>query len=260
MALALAGHTTGSLGIKNQPGWDPGNLKGNAMQKQMKVVLTALVAAMSMGSVACNMQIDQTLALEPGSAMEIEIPAGSGSVGVAALEGATIMNIDIGIGFFDILFGSIEGDVSVDEILFASDGFLLFGTPTDELCVVPDPADPGGGTFDADIFGGTATFDVAINTRALIGNPILAAAIPGGFAFPMALQSTIPLSLGDMIGMLTGGGQGLSVSQNLDETFDVSIGAATLPIHIGGALTLSSVDAFPTGPLLDSCLALIATQ
>ncbi|MDH4015830.1 MAG: hypothetical protein OEV20_00670 [Actinomycetota bacterium] len=221
------------------------------------MALTALVTVMSMGSVACNLEIDQTLGLDEGSAMEVEVPAGSGSVGVATVEGGTIMNIDIAIGLFDILFGSIEGDVSVGELLFASSGFNLLGIDTEELCVIPDPVDPGGGTFAADIYGGSATFDVAINTRALVGSPILGAAIPDGFAFPFALQSTMPLSLGDMIGMLTGSG-GLSVSQSLDETFDVTVGAITLPIHLGGTLNLSSVDAFPTSPLMDACLAIVA--
>jgi len=227
------------------------------MQKRLQVALTALVTALSMGSVACNLSIEQTLALEEGSAMEIEVPAGSGAVGVAALEGATVMVIDIGIGLLDILFGSIEGDVTVAEMLFASNGFVLLGIPTEELCVVPDPVDPGGGSFAADIFGGSATFDVSMNTRALIGNPVLAGAIPDGFAFPFNLQSTLPLSLADMIGMLTGAG-GLSVSQELDETFDVTALGITLPIHIGGQLSLASTDVFPTSPLLDRCLVIVA--
>ncbi len=227
------------------------------MQRRLRLVLTALVVAIATGSFGCNLTIDQTLALEEGSAMEIEVPAGSGSVGVAGVEGGTVMNIDIGIGLFDILFGSIEGDVSVGEILFASTGFNLLGIDTQELCVIPDPVDAGGGTFEASLYRKTATFDVAINTRALVGNPVLAAAIPDGFAFPFNLQSTMRLTLLDMIGMLTGSSS-MTVSQTLDETFDVSVGAVTVPINLGGTLTLSSADAFPTSPLLDTCLALVA--
>lgn len=227
------------------------------MQRRLRLLLTALVVAVATGSFGCNLSIDQTLALEEGSALEIEVPAGSGTVAVASLEGGTVFNIDIAIGFFDILFGNIDGDVSVGEILFASNGFNLLGIDTQELCVVPDPADPGGGSFAADIFGGSATFDVSINTRGLVGNPALAAAIPDGFAFPFNLQSTVPLTLADMIGLLTGGG-GLSVSQELDETFDAQVGPITVPLHIGGELALGSADAFPTSPLLDACLAIIA--
>ncbi len=227
------------------------------MQTQFRLGLTALVMAVAAGSFGCNLSIDQTLALDEGSAMEIEVPAGSGTVAVAPLEGGTVMNIDIGIGFFDLILGNIDGDVSVGEILFASSGFNLLGLDTEELCVVPDPADPGGGSFAADIWGGSATFDVSINTRGLIGNEALAAAIPDGFAFPFNLQSTVPLSLGDMLGLLTGGG-GLSVTQELDETFNAEIGPISLPLHIGGELSLSSVDAFPTSPLLDACLEIVA--
>lgn len=227
------------------------------MQKQLKVTLTALITAMSMGSVGCNLEMEQMLGVDAGSAMEIEVPAGSGAISIATLEGGTIMNIDISIGFFDILTGSIDGDVSVGELLFASSGMSLLGIDTEELCVIPDPVDPGGGTFAASIFGGTATFDVALNTRAMLGSPILGPVIPDGLAFPFVLQSTVPLSLGDMIGMLTGSGN-MTISQDLDETFDVSVLGTTLPVHIGGALTLSSVDAFPTSPLLDTCLGIIA--
>lgn len=227
------------------------------MQKRLQVILTAMVMGLSMGSVACNLSIDQTLAMDEGSALELEIPAGSGSVSVAALEGATVMTIDLEIGFFDILFGSFEGDVGVGELLFASSGFSIIGIPTGTMCVIPDAADPGGGSFAANIWAKTATFDVGINTRALVSNPILAAAIPDGFAFPFNLQSTLPLSLADMIGLLTGAG-GLSVSQPLDATFDVSVGTITLPVHVGGELSLSSTDVFPTSPLLDECLALVA--
>jgi hypothetical protein len=227
------------------------------MQKNIKVVLTMLAACLSMGSVACSLDIEQTLAIDEGSAFEIEVPAGSGNVSTAALEGAAVMNIDIFISYFDFLFGDYEGDVTVGEILFASDGFTLLGIPTEELCVIPDPVDPGGGTFEANLYKGEATFDVQINTRALVGNPILSGAIPDGFAFPFNLQSTLPLSLTDMLGLLTGAG-GLTVSQDIDETLDVTVGLATVPIHLGGTIALASTDAFPTSPLIDTCLALTA--
>jgi len=227
------------------------------MGKQTRVLLTAAVLCMAMGSVACSLDIESTLALADGSSMEIEVPAGSGNVSIAALEGGTVMNIDVGIGLFDVLFGSFEGDVSVGELLFASDGFSIFGIPTDELCVIPDPSDPGGGTFSANLKKSTATFDVQINTRALVGNPVLAGVIPDGFAFPFDLQSTLPLSLFDMLGLLTGSGS-LEVTQELDQDLTVSVLGTTLPIHIGGTIALGSTDAFPTSPLLDSCIAIVS--
>lgn len=227
------------------------------MGKQNRVLLSVAVLCMAMGSVACSLDIESTLALADGSSMEVEVPAGSGNASSAALEGGTVMNIEIGIGLLDVLFGSFDGDVSVGELLFASDGFTILGIPTDELCVIPDPSDPGGGTFTANIKKSQATFDVQINTRALVGNPLLAGAIPDGFAFPFDLESTLPLSLFDMLGLLTGSGS-LEVSQELDENLTVTVGPTSLPIHIGGTLTLGSTDAFPTSPLLDSCIAIVS--
>ncbi len=227
------------------------------MQKQLKLALTSLVALATMGSVGCSLEIEQTLAVDEGSALEVEAPAGSGNVGVASLEGGTVMAIDMFISYFDILFGDFEGDVSVVEILFASDGFSLLGIPTEELCVIPDPAGAGGGTFEANLFKKEATFDVAINTRAIVGSPIIGGLIPDGFAFPFNLQSTVPLSLTDMLGLLTGSG-GLSVSQSFSETVDVDLGGASLPVGFSGTIALSSADAFPTSPLIDTCLELTA--
>jgi len=227
------------------------------MGKQTRVLLSVAVLCMAMGSVACSLDIESTLALADGSSMEVEVPSGSGNVSTAALEGGTVMNIAVGIHLSDLLRGTVDGDVSVGELLFASDGFTILGIPTDELCVIPDPSDPGGGTFSANLKKSKATFDVQINTRALVGNPLLAGVIPDGFAFPFDLQSTVPLSLFDMLGLLTGKGS-LEVSQDLDEELTVSVGPATLPIHIGGTLTLASTDAFPTSPLLDSCIAIVS--
>jgi hypothetical protein len=227
------------------------------MKTQVKLLMTAAVTVLAMHSVACSLQIESTLALEDGSAMELEIPSGSPNVVSVPIEGGTVMGIDVGIGLLDLLFGSIEGDVSVVELLFASTGFSILGVDTQELCVIPDPVDAGGGTFTADLFHSTASFDVTINTRGVVGNPVLAAAFPDGFPFPFALQSEVPMTLGEMLGLLTGSGS-LSIEQELDDELLLMVGALEIPIHLGGTLTLASADAFPTSALLDTCLDIVS--
>lgn len=223
-----------------------------------KLTMTLALAFVAANSVACSLQFQTLLGVQPGSQLEVGIL--TLPVEIAALEGGTSMDIDVSIGFFDILFGlPIEGDITVGELLIGSNGFSILGTPTGIICVVPDEVDPGGGTFTADLGAGTATFDVMLNTIALLGNPVLAATLPGGgFPFPFALTSQVPFSLGDMLGLLFGGSSDLAISQPIDEDITIAIGTLMIPAHIGGMIDLASTDAFPTSPLLDDCIALVA--
>lgn len=220
------------------------------------------VALFGASSVACSIQQETVLEMQPGSGLVLAV--GAFPPQDMPLEGGVVMNIDISIGLLDLLFGQIGGDVSIGDLLFATPPFAFLGIPTlftEEVCVVTQDGNPGGGTFDANLYGKTATFDVDINTIALLGNEALAAALPGGgLAFPFGMQATIPMTLGDMLGMLTGSSD-LEVTQDidLDLVLDVSLGGppVSLPAHVGGQVTLASVDAFPTGPLLDDCIAFL---
>jgi len=228
--------------------------------KNWKMTLALLVVAAQ--SVACSLQIEQILEVQDGSEMTIGIL--SLPPDVLPLEGGTVMNIDVSIGFFDLLLGNVGGDVSVDELLITAPPFDVLGIPalnTGAVCVVPQAGGAAGGTFDANIYAGTATFDVAIDTIALIGNPILAALLPGGgFPFPFNLQSSVPFGLSEMLGFLTGSGS-FEVSQTIDMDIEIDIDGPgpqpPLPAHVGGMIDLASTDAFPTSPLLDDCIALL---
>jgi hypothetical protein len=218
--------------------------------------LTLALAALALNATACSIQLEQILAVQDGSQLEIQIL--SLPPDIQPLEGGTVMNIDIQIGLLDLIFGSFEGDIDVAELLIGAPGFNFLGNPalnTGVLCVVPQT--PGGGTFEADIFDGTATFDVAIDTIALLGNPVLAALLPGGgFPFPFDLQSEIPFGLVEMLGLLTGSGD-IEITQPVDQDISVTVLGSPITGHVGGSITLASADAFPTSPLLDACLALL---
>jgi hypothetical protein len=225
--------------------------------------MTLALAALTFQSTACSLQVEQILAMQEGSNFELtvlDLPPT-----ILPIEGGTVMNIDIVISLFDLILGDFEGDIVPGDLLFTAPPFNFLGIPafnTEEICVVLDELNPGGGTFEANLYSGTATFDVQLNTVILIGNPVLAALLPGGgFAFPFDLQSTVPMSLGEMLGLLTGSGD-LTISQTLDQStsFDIDpdgpgpIPPTAVPAHIGGTLTLASADAFPTSTLLQACI------
>lgn len=220
-----------------------------------KLTMTLAMAFIAASSVGCSLQLQTLMGVQPGSHLEVQVL--TLPVQNADLEGGTAMDIDVHISYFDILFWRpITGDISVGELLIGSPGFSILGTPTGIICVVPDASDPGGGTFTGDLIHQTATFDVQLNTTALVGNPVIAASLPGGgFPFPFALSSTMPFTLSDAFGLLTGSSD-LAISQAIDEDVTVSVGTLMLPTHIGGNIDLASVDVFPTSPLLDDCIDL----
>jgi hypothetical protein len=231
--------------------------------KSTKLKMTLALLAVAAQSVACSLQIDQILEVQDGSELTLGIL--SQPPDVLPLEGGTVMSIDVSIGFFDLLLGNVDGDVTVDDLLIAAPSFDVLGLPylnTGTVCVVPQDGGAAGGTFDANIYAGTADFDVAIDTIALLSNPVLAALLPGGgFAFPFHLQDSLPFGISEALGFLTGSGS-FEVSQTIDLDIEIDLdgpgGQDPIPGHVGGMIDLSSADAFPTSPLLDDCIDLLS--
>jgi hypothetical protein len=228
-----------------------------------KLAMTLILTVCASYSMACSLQVQSLLGVQPGSEMSIQVF--DLEPDVVAVDGGASMLIDIDISFFDFL-GSYEGVISVGEVLIAAPGvdFLGFSAlNTGTICVVPDSDDPGGGTFEANLFQHTATFDVAVNTVVMITNPVVLGLIVGGnFDFPFQFQSSVPFGLADMLGILGGGGPELEVSQVIDHQLafavDIDGPGGSNPffvlVTVGGNLTLATVDAFPSSPLLDDCI------
>lgn len=230
------------------------------MRRQNRVLMTWVAALVASQGLACSIQLESILEVEDGSVLEIvafSLPPEN-----LDLEGGTVMNIDVSISLLELLFlGTIDGDVAVGDLLFAAPPFNFLGIPalnTGEICIVIDEtAAPSEGTFEADLVDETATFDVAINTIALLGNPVLAANLPGGgFQFPFDLQSTQPLSFADMLALL-GGSSSIEISQQVDEEFVVDFGGQMVPISVTGQIHIASTDAFPSTPLVQDCIAFL---
>lgn len=231
-----------------------------------KLLMTLAVSALAMNGVACSLQVEQIMEVQPGSAMTIATASPIASSADQSLEGGAVMNIDIVITFFDLLLGDFEGDITVGEVLIAAPGFPFLGfagIPTGIICVAPEEGNPGGGTFEANIFRKQATFDVALNTEVIFGSTLVSNLLGGALPFPFALVSTIPFKLTDALGLLTGNSS-ITITQPIDQPIDlVTAGGPPFGgIHvlgsITGAITLASADAFPTSPLLDDCIELLA--
>jgi hypothetical protein len=173
-----------------------------------RLVTTLAVSALAMSTVACHLQVEQIMAVDPDPAKSgifliTDSPIASGAF--QTFEGGAVMNIDIWISLLDLIFGDFEGDIEVGEVLIAAPGFRMLNLiPTGIMCIAPNPADPGGGLFEANIYSQEATFDVALNTEVVFGSAQVTNILGGTLPFPFALVSTIPFTLSDMLGMLTG--------------------------------------------------------
>lgn len=237
------------------------------MRKKNALLLTALIAFAS-GQVACGViEVPMTLALEEGSSIDIYLNPSAPTpplLGTVDLEGGveTLMTAEfdlIAILFHQPVFGMIE----VNDLLFAGTPFTLLGIPTDEVCVIPDPNVASGGTvlidiFDNQINNASVQFAIDMATAIKVGNPTLANLIPDGFPLVLSVDADADLTLTEMLALLSGDAEGgLTITQELDEVIIVDLLGTQLPIGIEGALTLSTVNEFPTGPLLDDCIAFL---
>ena len=216
-----------------------------------KLWMTVALSALSMNAVACHLQVEQILAVQPGSNFNIDVATPIDLPPVPqALEGGNVMSIDIFISLFDLILGDFEGDIEVEELLIAAPGVNIL-VPTGRICIVPDATNPGGGSFDANLHTKKATFDVSINTTAVFGNAAL-----GSFPFPFDIVSTVPFGLAEALGLLTGSND-LSITQAISQPLNFTVSGIPITGQVTGSITLASADAFPTSPLLDECIAII---
>jgi hypothetical protein len=228
------------------------------------VVLTAALAWMALAATGCSLSIDQTFAMQPGSGVDVFVRGdpGRGEAFIDRLEfeGGTVMRIDVSTSLLDYLDGTVDGDVQIVDLLFAVPDFQFIIFFTGLICVVSDDP-PGGGTFSYNVLAQEATFDVAVNTKAIITN-FLANLIRGGaFRMPFALEATMPMTLVDALGLFTGTGT-LEVTQPVDANVDVPLVNIpddpsqdyTYPLHVKGEVTLNTTDTFPTPPTVLACV------
>jgi hypothetical protein len=234
-------------------------------------VRTALLVLFAAGAVGCNLQVDQIFQMKDGSGVDTFLVSKDGTFeipqGRLEFQGGTVMRIHISTSLLDYLDGTVDGTVELLDLLFAIPNLHFLISDVGLICVVLD--DPkGGGTFQYNVLAQQATFDVQVNSKALITNQVFRNSVKDGlFLFPFHLQSTIPLSLLDALGLFTGTGS-LEVTQHLDQRFTVLVKASPtsttdfIPFIIGirGDVTLDTTDTFPATPKVLQCVDFLAGQ
>jgi hypothetical protein len=213
---------------------------------------------------ACgDVVIPQTLVLEQPSEISLTVDViDPPETYTTSLVGGIESTITASLGLFEVL-GALVGvplvaDVSVDNIAIAGTEINFLGLlPTGTICVSLDELNPGGGEAYINPLLGVAQFLIDLNTVISITNEVVGGILGGPLPFAATIDSIVPLTLGDLIGLILGDSGGISLTQEIDTTIpeDVAI--------IGGApisatLTLASADALPSGnALLEECDAFL---
>lgn len=224
-------------------------------------------------AVGCSLSVDQILEIRDGSHLDLAFagipsnPLPDAEADVLPLTGGTVMRLDVSLSLLDYLDGVADGDIEVLDLLIAVPAFHLFGSETyytGDICIVLDETRENGGAFTYDLIDETATFDLVLETLGLVGNPAFAAFLPGGaIRFPFAFQSSSEMTAVDAVGLFSGTGR-LEVEEEVDEyvVFPLSFGTSQLDLlfHVTGTIGLRSTDAFPTPPLVLSCLEFLESR
>jgi len=222
-----------------------------------------LATLLGSGSVGCG-DIDIPIDLGLVGDNSITITAPSSPPLSTSLVGGVETTISVDIGLFSLLNpNGIMAGIAVDDLLFAGTNIPILGglLNTGTVCVEQNLDNPGGGTAHMRIFQGSADFLMALNTLIRGTDPGFVALLDSlgfgtGFPFDTVVDvQDVPLSFGDLFGLLLGGGGsgGLELSQDISTTLPPEIpffGGAT----VDASLTLATVDQIPADPLLADCV------
>jgi hypothetical protein len=240
----------------------PTRQQGTTM-RHTRLLLSTLLVLFASGSVGCALSIEKTFAMQPGSGFDIafityddppqEIPNGR-----LTLDGGTVMQIDLSVSLLDYLDGTMDGDVTINDLLFTATGLSFFGAiDLGPLCIAL--SGPSGGSFEYKMVQQTAAFDVVVDTSAtMLDKTYVWFVGTDTFAFPFHMQAEMPLGLVDALGLFAGTSD-MTVSQDVDEIFVFGGGDYPFHIHVRGTVDLKTQDAFPTSPLIETCLAEVST-
>jgi hypothetical protein len=226
------------------------------------LLVTGIAPAIGCGQI----ELPVTLALEQPSDLTIELaitdpPLEETTNLVGGVETTIVTNIGLKELLGALVGKAIPADIQIDDILIAGTEILIGpegdpgALPTGTICLFQDPdlASEGGASFN--LLLGVAAFDMTLNTKLGLTDPLLNMLLGGPQPFQQVVSAMVPVSLTDMLALLTGGGSGLALSQDIDASFNAPVLG---DVHVTGTLTLASTDTFPSGPLLTECADYIA--
>jgi hypothetical protein len=240
-----------------------------------KALKLLVLLGFTVGAIGCGaIQVPVIFALEEGSAITIAVPGlGPGGselvLGTTYLEGGIETTVAVDIDppslFRDRL--PVSGVMEISDLLFGGSEFDILGNPTGTICTVPNPNGALSGDALLDIFDDQGKrlrdvhidIDMVLDTAIKITDPVLGGAIPDGFPFTISVSDAADLAVPEVIAVVNGNADGvLSITQPHDETFVTEVlPGLFLPLHITGELILTTANAFPTGLLIDECIAFL---
>lgn len=149
--------------------------------------------------------------------------------------------------------------IEITELLFAGSEMLILGQWSEEVCIVLDEANPGGGIAFIDIFAERIAFQMTLSTNMLVGNEELSAAIPDGFPFATEMAAGADMNLGTMIKLMLGlPGASMSLYQHIEDDIVIPVLGMELPAHISADMTLETVTEAPQNDLIQGCVDFLA--
>lgn len=223
-----------------------------------------LLSALFTMNVGCGqIQMPVIFALQGDNTISIEIPAfpPGRNTFTSTLVGGANATVTIDLNPFELFKPQgLAALISLDLVRIAGTDIDIFGLHTGTVCIYDDVNNPGGGIAYLRPLHQEADFNLIFNTLISVTDPFILSLFPDPLPFSAEINTTVPVTLAQLLGLLAGGGSGgLELSQEL---------TAVLPEDIailGGAiitadLTLATVEEFPTDPLLDECEAFLAGQ
>jgi hypothetical protein len=214
----------------------------------------SLLAALFTLNLGCGqIEMPVTFALQGDNTITIEAPSPpfppNRRTFTTTLVGGAEATIIIDLNPFELFTpNGLAALITVDRVHIAGTDINILGLHTGTVCVYDDVENPGGGIAYIRPLRQEADFNLALNT--VISTVDL---FTEGLPFAAVIDTTVPVTLSQLIGLLAGSNDGgLALSQEIETTLP-----ADVPFLGGGTvtanLTLGTVDALPTDPLLDEC-------
>ncbi|RIL07969.1 MAG: hypothetical protein DCC71_01195 [Proteobacteria bacterium] len=223
--------------------------------------LAWLVSALFTVNVGCGqIQLPVTFALQGENTITLEVPffPPGNNVFSSSLLGGADATVSIDLNPFELFSPQgLVALIAIDQIRMAGTPIDLFGLNTGTICIYDDVENPGGGIAYLRPLRREGDFTLAFNTLISVTDPVLLGLFPDPLPFAAEVDTTVPITLSDLFGLIAGSGSGgIELSQELTSTLP------DMPI-LGGSivtadLTLATVEEFPSDPLLDECEAFIA--
>ena len=199
------------------------------------------------------------LNVEPDSSVTVTPVASQGLPPFSSsLVGFVDSTATIKLSLLDIaLKRTVSGTVEVNQLLIAGTAASILGLSTGTICTGLDPdAPPPTGSVTIDILHEQMRLQSQASTIISPTDPVTRSFLHDvlDIAYDVVIDETTRVTALDLVGSLSGKPIPVDIVQEVD--FFVPITNLLLAnAHVTGSIHLKSVEAIPTSPLLDDCVA-----